>query len=149
MKIYITAQALQKREMETRLATRMSDVIEHMLKLYLMPNHSARNHWETEIYTFIHSVEKLKQSKKYPTKEQIYSWTYDKVQDLVTDTSWMTLAIEDICDQYNIQLTISINTVIYELDNLCIIYFSWLSENLSERGRLTNREIYQKLDELF
>lgn len=148
MKVYITAQALQKHEIETRLATQMSEIIEHMLKLYLMPNHSARNHWESEIYAFVHNVEKLKQTKKYPTKEQIYSWTYKKVQDLVNDEDWMAIAIEDICEQYGIKLTVSVNCVMHELDKICIDYFNWLSNNLSERGRATSREVYQKLDEL-
>jgi hypothetical protein len=149
MKIYITAQALQKSEIETTLATRMEDLIEHLLKLYLMPNSSARNHWQGEIYGILHSISKLKQSKKYPSSNMIYNWTYKKVRDLVTDYKWMKISIDDFCDQYEISSTESVSDIMNEFDGLCVEYFTWLSEKLSTAGKLSTRDVYNKLNELF
>lgn len=148
MKIYITAQSMQKRDIETKLSISMTQTIEHLLKLYLMSDSPARNHWQGEVYGFIHTVEKLKRTNKYPTTQNIYNWTYEKVQDLVTDASWLQIRIEDICDQYNIDTNIPLNPTMHEFDALCVNYFQWLAEMLSKRGSVTNREVYTKLDSL-
>lgn len=148
MKIYITAQSMQKRDIETKLSISMTQTIEHLLKLYLMPDNPARNHWQGEVYGFIHTVEKLKRTNKYPTAQNIYNWTYEKVQDLVTDASWLQIRIEDICDQYNIDTNIPLKPTMHEFDALCVNYFQWLAEMLSKRGSVTNREVYTKLDSL-
>lgn len=148
MKEYIYAQAIQKREVQTRLAMSLVQLIEHLLKLYLMPDNSARNHWQGEIYGFIHTVEKLKCSNKYPSSQELFDWTYSKIQDLVTDKSWMTDAVNDICDQYGVEAVDTIDVIMKEFDEICIDYFEWLACNLSTKGRVTNRSVYMKLDSI-
>lgn len=149
MKIYISAQALQKLEMETRLAAFMGDTIEHMLKLYLIPSHSARNHWKQEVYAFVHSVEKLKNTKKFPTANQIFEWTYKKVEDTLSDNNKMNRMIIDICNSYNADALNDAFDVVRDFDIKCKNYFLWTAEELSKTGFLFRSDVYEKLDELF
>ena len=149
MKIYISAQALQKHEMETRLAAFSGDIVTHLLKLYLMPNHSARNHWKQEVCAFLNEVVKLKGSKKYPTKEQIYKWTYDKVQDDVLDLDKMRRKLSGICEEYDIVPQDNVRNIMIDFDKQCVTYFRWLSAELSKYGYVAPKSVYSKLDELF
>lgn len=148
MRIYITAQAMQKRDIETKFAVKISDTVEHLFKLYLMPNHSSRNHWEGEIFGFIHKVEKLKRTNRYPSAQEIYKWTYDKVQDIVTDKKQMSIEIRDVCERYNMDITIPIEEIMNAFNELCVDYFHWLADRLSTDGSVTSRDVYAKLDSL-
>lgn len=149
MRIFITAQALQKHEMETRFAAFMYDLIEHMLKLYMMPEHNSRNHWKQEIYAFANKVDKFKSSKKYPSKNQIFDWTYRKVDDILNDRSRMTLLVMNLCQSYGCDMPENLDEMLSTFDALCYDYFLWLSDKLSKDGIAFRSDVYSKLDELF
>lgn len=78
MKIYIRGFAETQKEVERRLSAHTDEIIEHIIKLVLMPDNSARNHWEGEIAGQLKSIDRLKNSKKFPSAKQIYKWTYGK-----------------------------------------------------------------------
>ena len=78
MKIYIRGFAEMQREIERKLASHTDEIIEHIIKLVLMPGSSARNHWQGEIAGQLKSIDKLKNTKKFPSAKQIYKWTYGK-----------------------------------------------------------------------
>lgn len=78
MKIYIWGFAEAQKEVERRLSAHTDEIIEHIIKLVLMPDNSARNHWEGEIAGQLKSIDRLKNSKKFPSAKQIYKWTYGK-----------------------------------------------------------------------
>ena len=148
MKIYIKAQARQMRELEWMISSHADVIVEHILKLIIMPEHSAANHWKQEIATQLNRVKKLKSTGKYPTSDQIYSWTYEKVSDDIMDARWLEDLIDVIESDYNTYVSIDINTVMKSLDMICKDYFSWLAKNLSEKGMISNAKAYEILDSL-
>jgi hypothetical protein len=137
-----------KKELERNLSAHTDEIIEHLFKLILMPDSRDRNHWQGEIAGQLNKIVRLNNSKKFPKAKQIYQWTYGKKQDLVTDRNWLSGMLEDIEFKYNIEVCDSIDNLIYSLDDLCVTYFSWLAENLSESGYVSTPKIYRKLDEL-
>lgn len=151
MKIYITAQAMQKHEMETRLAVQMSGIIEHFLKIYLLPGHSAVKHWCSEVYAGIHIIEKLKQSNKYPSAEVLFSWTYEKTEDLITDKNWMKKVIKGICQQCHVENSFDndIDEIIPDFSRKCRDYFVWLCDMLSQNGYVLPDDVFDEIGIIF
>lgn len=148
MKIYIRSFAEVQREIERKLSSHTDEIIEHMIKLIVMPDNSARNHWKGEIAGQLSKIDKLKNGKKFPTARQIYAWTYGKKQDLVTDRGWMQVTIRDIEDQYDVYVDMTADEFCNIADEICAEYFSWLADELSIVGKVASRDIYNKLDEL-
>lgn len=148
MKIYIRGFAEIQREIERNLTSHTDEIIEHLLKCYLMPDHSAISHWKREIANQIYKVDKLKNNKKFPTAKQIYNWTYGKKQDLVTDIRWFSGLVKNICDEYLIEIDTDPSDFMNEFDNICYEYFTWLAKELSIRGLIPYSEIYQFLNGL-
>ena len=60
MRIFVTEFAESKKEIERELKPKTENIIEHLFKLYLVPEHTAVNHWKQEIYSFLHTIDKLK-----------------------------------------------------------------------------------------
>ena len=148
MKIYITAQALQKSEIMQNIHRKTFVIIEHMLKLLVMPNNSARNHWQGEIAGQLNRVPALKNSKKFPSRDNLINWTYYDNVDSICDINWVLNELDNIFDEYGIEYKQDVGQLIKQLNDICFNYFSWLSEQLSINGTVRNRDIYQKLDEL-
>ena len=148
MKMYVSAMAESKKEVERSMYFHTKIIVEHIIKAALMPEHSARNHWFQEIATQMKEVDKLKQTKAYPTKDQIYKWTYGKRKDLVTDAGWMSATIKDLQDEYGYAPNMSQTETMTYIDKICESYFTWLSSELSQKGKVPNSEIYRKLNSL-
>lgn len=148
MKIYIRGFAEMQREVERTLSAHTGEVIEHMLKCYLMPDHPAVNHWKSEIANQLNHVDKLKSSKKYPISSQIYNWTYGNNKHMITDLAQFADLVGIICSDYSIELNISYEELADTFDSICKEYFSWLAEKLNKTGTIKNSDIYRKLDEL-
>lgn len=148
MKIYIRGFAEAQKEIERDLTSHTIVVIEHLMKIYLMPDHESAYHWKKEIASQIYIVDKLKNNKKFPTAKQIYSWTYGKKQDLITDRKWFQIFVEDICEEYNRDLIESPMNFMNEFDDICVSYFQWLSNELSQTGRVSKSAIISKIDQL-
>lgn len=148
MKLYIMGFAEAQKAVERRLTEHTDEILEHLLKCFIMPQHTATQHWKQEIASQIYKVDRLKAGKKFPSAKQIYSWTYHKKQDLITDPRWFSKFVYGICDQYGVELEISPDVFMPEFDAICVKYFKWLSEELSDVGLVTRGEVYQKLDEL-
>lgn len=123
-------------------------IVEHILKLILMPDNSARNHWEQEIASQLNRVKKLKSSGKYPTSDQLYSWTYEKVSEDIMDLNWLSELVEVIESDYGTAVTNDIRTIRKELDSVCKCYFSLLADKLSQKGMVSNAKVYEILDSL-
>lgn len=148
LKYYIKSMSSSQMIIIRNLEAHTDEIIEHIIKLVLMPGHSARNHWKSEIAAQIKSVKKLDGKNRFPTADQLYAWTYKKDQDLVTDEKWMKVTIEEIEDEYNIEVTDTVNSICVRVDEICQNYFKWLADELSDAGKVTSSRIYQKLDEL-
>lgn len=148
MKIYIRGFAEAQKEIERRLSAHTDEIIEHIIKLVLMPDNSARNHWEGEIAGQLKSIDRLKNSKKFPSAKQIYKWTYGKKQDLVVDAKWMGVSIREIEEIYDVYIDQSVYDICDTVDEVCTNYFQWISIELSTVGKVSTPTIYRKLDEL-
>lgn len=148
MKIYISAMAETRTEIERALNGATYQVIENIFKLLLLPNHAAVNHWRKEIASSIYEVGKLKSTKRFPTAEQLYAWTYKKKQDLVTDVTWVSRLINNICYEYDVKNNFVPFEISNQIDSICELYFSWLSSELAAYGYVEFKMIYSKLDDL-
>lgn len=148
MRIFVTEFADSKREIERELKPKTENIIEHLFKLYLVPEHTAVNHWKQEIYFFLHTIDKLKGNNKRPSKKQLYDWTFGKKEDLFDDDYYTEGMIETIEYTYNVNITADTFEVNEAMFQICKSYFAWLAEILSEKGIVVPRQVYNKLDEL-
>lgn len=148
MNDYVFGFAESRIAIEVYLNGRTNQIIEHICKLVLMPNHSARNHWKKEIASQLHIIDKLKNTKKYPTQKQLYSWTYVKKKDLLQDNSWMSKMYNHVIKEYHRNPDISLEDFAYASDQICNEYFTWLSDVLSKDGFVDYGDIYDMLDSL-
>ena len=148
MKLFVTEFADSKKEIERELKSRTEQVILHLFKLYLMSDNESRNHWIREIANFLNSVSLLSGKNKFPTSKQIYEWTYDKYQDVITNTTYIRKMTYDIIDDYGVDISKSYSQICDEFDRICENYFKWLSNELSQSGFVSRREIFDKLNEL-
>ena len=120
MRIFVTEFAESKKEIERELKPKTENIIEHLFKLYLVPEHTAVNHWKQEIYSFLHTIDKLKGSNKRPTKEQIYKWTFGKKEDLFDD-DYYTKRYNKINDYMHNSSTYIVNHLVSHNVNTLVI----------------------------
>lgn len=149
MKIYISAMAEKRADIERKLSGNEIDMlIEHLLYLLLAPNAPTAKHWSTEIYAFLHDIPKLKSNSRFPSNSQIYNWTYGKRQDLITDKRYMAKMLKDVCEKENFAPESSLDEIMHDLDYACVAYFTWIADELSATGRVTGSEINEQLREI-
>lgn len=122
--------------------------VEHITYLVLFPGSVYTDHWMHEIYSFYSRISKVKTNNKFPTKQQIYSWTYDKVQDVVNDRTYMIRMIQNCCYDEKYKNIYDVDSVIPVLDSICTEYFDWISEQLSQYGIVVQEDAKYKLAEL-
>ena len=147
MKLLINEFTEDKYRIECELSNRTMPIIEHLAKCLLMPNDKAYNHWKKEIINQICDINKLKSSKKFPKKEQIYKWTYGKKEDIITDTRAMKQFFKNIENDYNIHIKKSISELCSILNCMCIKYFELLSKDLSTYGFLNKSKANKFIDD--
>ena len=135
-------------EIRSRLYDKTNILVEHLTYICLSPNNINRNHWITEIHSFIDHVDILKSTKKFPTKDFIYKSTYGDSRDLFTNTTFMTKFIRAILKKENIKTDLTLDEIITIVDSVCTQYFSWLSKELSETGFVDRDEVEEKVNEL-
>lgn len=144
----VTGFSERKQKMEDELTYATKQIINHICKIVLMPDADIVNHWKQEIANFLNEVDKLKGNNKYPSEKQIMKWTYNKQEDMLTDTVKMNRKLMDIVDEYGIKYNIEYNASIALINNFCKEYFSWISTELSTYGYVNRKLIYDKLDML-
>lgn len=148
MKIKINEFADSKFNVEMKLDSNTWPIVEHLAKCIIMPDSDSYNHWKSEIVHFIDRVNKLKNTNKFPTKEQIYKWTYGKCQDTVIDSLVMdNLFFDKFQKQYKIIINESPEHLCKVLDEICVGYFTLLSEELSIRGYNNSARCYKYIDD--
>lgn len=148
MKRYIYAFSQSRKEIERMLYGHTKQIIENICKLVLMPNHSARAHWMKEIASQLYDIDKLSTNNRYPTKKQIFDWSYKKQQDLVSDVNRMRIMMRHLKTEYNIESYMEPSMFSEIADTICVEYFTWLAEKLSIDGFVPYVDIYEMLDML-
>lgn len=139
MFIYIKSMSESLSEIRDDIKSSLKQLDQHLIKLILFKDCASRNHWADEVYSFLNSIRRAKNSKKFPK----YSFIR------------RTLAIdEDILDSYIFQIKsdysdLALNDISDEdVTTLVIAYHDWLATKLSERGIVTRAEVHQILTEL-
>jgi hypothetical protein len=148
IKLYISEYAKAKNTMEQELQAKVDVILEHLIKLILMPDNETYKHWQGEIAGQLHTVHKLKGKNKYPTYKQLYDWTYIYALDEITDIMRLKMQIKNLEMDYNFNPTMNATQLSNKLNDVCICYFDWLCHELSEKGFVSNTQIYRKLDML-
>lgn len=135
-------------EIRSRLYDKTLITVEHLTYLCLDPNNINRNHWISEIHSFISSVGILKNTKKFPSKEFIYKSSYGDSRDTFTNKLFMTKFINSIIKKENFIVDKTIEELMEIIDNACVSYFSWLSDELSKTGFVDNEEVNSVIDRI-
>ena len=148
IKIYLSEHAKSKQVMEDNIGNKVDVIIEHLIKLIIMPTNESRNHWMGEIAGQLNRVHKLKTKNKYPSKDLLFKWTYEYALDDIKDITWLSNEISNIEYEYNIKCTINAKELSKKLNIVSHNYFYWLSEILSTQGSIQNVMIYKKLEEI-
>ena len=145
---YIYAFADTKKEIERNMSNNMFICLTHIMYLILFPNSSYVDHWQHEVYAFYPKVSRLSNTKKFPTSEQLYNWSYGKEQDMITDVSQVNIMIQNCCYEENYENIYDAESVSNFMDSVCVKYFHWLSECLSKHGMTLQVDVKEKLTEL-
>ena len=144
MRLFVTESAYIKKDIERSLMDPNREIIEYLIRLYLVHDESIRSHLKDNIVKQIKSIPRIK--NKFPTAKQIYKWTYYKKQDLITDRNWMAISVKNIEEIYNIKVTTPIDKICNDLDHICYEYYTWLANELSSFGFIIKGEACDKLD---
>lgn len=145
---YIYAFADTKKEVERSMSSNMFICLTHIMYLILFPNSQYVDHWQHEVYAFYPKVSKLSNTKKFPTSEQLYNWSYEKEQDMITDVSQVRRMIQNCCYEEKYENIYDAESVSNIMDSVCQRYFQWMTSCLSEYGVVLQFEVKEKLTEL-
>lgn len=128
-----------KKEITESIHNKEWMISEHLIKCMLYPKSENINHWKVELYGFVHNVNKVKGTNKYPSYKQLYKWVLNRFEDSLLDR----------IDGYVSDITRKYGNVEYNKQMLydkIIEYFKWLLQNLSEKGYVTRQEVSDKID---
>jgi len=144
----ITEFALEQKEIKRKLIDITPKIIEHISYIVLSPDNMNRNHWTHEIYAFLHSIDFLKNGKKLPKVDFIYSNTFGVREDYIESKAFRDIIIPDLCDEENIDVPDNIEDAQSNIRSACSFYFSWLSTQLSENGAVSKASVKDILDKI-
>lgn len=141
MKIFAFADA--KDNIKNKLKDKSDELVYHLVKIFIFPNCGITSHWCKEVYGSIHSVPKMKNKNKFPNKEFIFDNTFGVWGDTVE--SCIITAIKDypnLFPMFNKENGLGVCEAAVRK------YFNWLSEELSNIGRVASSDVYKKIDSL-
>lgn len=139
MKLYINGMSLSKSDIGDKLEQGVEKLIEHLIKLYLYPNNVSVNHWRTEVAEKLYKVDSLKHSYKYPDPEFILKHT------LQVHKKRIPYLVQCIIDDYGLpEFIYDISVLTKKIE----LYFHWLANELSVYGRLSFKNIQNKLEQI-
>lgn len=144
---------LKKSRLKEDLARATREILDRMLKLYIVTDHDARNvrsDWKYEIFNLLHDIARLKKNHEFPTSEQIYKWTYGSFRSLIRNLQYSTRWVKSIRYAFDVDLDeedVSENSI-FQFDIICEDYFCWLAIELSQYGRVSEDCVNKKLNEL-
>lgn len=134
-----------KKEIGLNLRSYYNNYIEHLLKLYLMPNNKSRNHWIKEIINYYYGIPRLKGKNRNPS----YNFIYHNIFGFMEDTYYERIKnrVKYICYEYNLDE----NNIHFDEDEFldivqrCTKYFS---NELSKRGDLDYIEAHNMIESI-
>ena len=131
----IIAQADTRRETIRQLKLTLNPLFHHLTKLVMFPNAQEVNHWRKEVSDLLNTVDKMKQNKKFPSKQFILDNTWEIKNDTLNER------MEALLKEYDYSTDATHDDIYNKLE----AYFDWLSEELSTKGIVARPDIINKL----
>lgn len=139
MERYVLGFSRLRKDSIQKIEDMSSELISHLIKVFMWPNVEECNGWKQEIYSFMHSIPKMKPNNRYPKAQDIFKWIWEPYGDTIYDR------IPVICRDIYETPQVMNNELIY---NAIQEYMMWLSRELSVQGLVSRTDIYSKLGEL-
>jgi len=130
MKKVIYAQAFPRSKVMTYLMHHAPNVIEHLVKIWVNPDHESVSHWSNEVYAFMPRIPKMVKIG-VPDKYFILDNTYTGYVDLIPRF------VKDAQKNYGYSQDVDINV----LANWIKDYFIWYSDSLDPDGSISRQQI--------
>lgn len=140
--MYILGFANKTEDIKRKLNSNCDEIINHLLKIWLFPDACEQAHWKQEVYSFLHSVNKQKLTKGYPSKKFIFNATWGITGDTMTDK----INVLRYREKYYPYTCIEVSDETVE--TAVKSYFIWISQILSEWGEASRSEVYDEIEEL-
>lgn len=138
MKILCFAE--NRQEVARDLKKGSENLYEHLIKVWMFPNVSEQNHWKVEIGTkFMVKVDKLKNTKRYPSAKFILDHTWNIWEDALMDR--IPAVLEHIDET-------PLDVSYYNIYDAIHDYMTWAAEILSKRGVLNPKDCYNEVEQL-
>lgn len=139
MYIYIRGMSEHRSKIYDNLVAASEQVDLHIIKLMMYPKSDSYDHWIHEIWSFLHKVDRLRGTHKYPKYKFIYH-ALSVHNDIVDNL--MKLVVSE--EGKSPQVQCSESSVLRVLTD----YQSWASNELSSSGILLPDSVRSKLEEL-
>lgn len=137
MYIYIRAMSEAQSEVYRKITDKTPLIVEHFVKLCMYPDSRDCNHWKQEIYSFLNTVPKLRNTKKYPKSSLIM-----KALTIYNDS--IEGFIRRVTKKYGTDNVSMLSGT--DIENRLRLYQTWLADVLSSEGFAEDDEIYAMLD---
>ena len=138
--------ARSKRDLERKISDKNLVIIEHLAKIFMLNSVLSEtvDHWEEEIFSFLHSVDRLKSNNKFPDAKFIFNCTYGISGDTTNE------AMDFVARSYKPE---GIRIPAYagkeqEFNDFVKDYFIELSAILSAKGNATKQEVKSIIEKL-
>lgn len=132
MYLYIRGAARYRDKIYDQITDASDPIDEHLIRLLIYPDNSAKFHWIHEIWSFLHRIHKLKGSKKYPKVafiEDALSCGNDIIPNIVANVKDMEpdLTPVDVTED--------------QILHIFTGYQHWLATELSDRGVVNESDV--------
>lgn len=137
---FIVAMAESQSRIYDKLVDASDQINLHLAKLVLFSDSEYVPHWKKEIFAFLHRVDRLKGSKKWP-KEKMIMRALSTHDD--TAEQYMMLAMDD-----ESELAVSGIITVSDIERAFFSYHAWLAKELSINGMITRSSAYEELNNI-
>ncbi len=136
---YVRAMSTTLKDIKNFIADASYQVDHHIIKLLLFPRSRDYNHWKQEIFSFIHDVDKVKSTNKWPQQHVILECL--ACHNDVLDNYRITVE-----DEYEdlIPIPVTNDDILHAIED----YQLFLAEGLSRNGLVRRADVYNMLDDI-
>lgn len=139
MYIYIRSMSEAQAEIRRSIVSHSCELVKHIIKLILYADSDCVHHWQSEIYSFLNTVQKLKGKNRWPSakfiKEALSTWN-----DSLDTLTWQVIEEEDEL----VPLSASQEKISAVVNG----YQDWLATQLATKGAISPKESRAELDKL-
>lgn len=114
-------------------------VMNHLIKIWLYPSAREQNHWKSEVAHALNDVPKMKGKNRFPKFEFLMKNTWNVYEDSLENRIDAIMS-----DMKETPIEFDSENLYYSIHD----YFSWICENLSKSGIVTNTKVYEEIEKL-